>query len=175
MKIEIKHWLSAKILFSSEVDNIRLAVELAVKQGADLTGADLKGAYLTGAYLKGADLTGADLAGAYLKGAYLKGAYLAGAYLKGADLKGGKLDNGEVIDDNERPFFALGPIGISQRTLFAFSTKQGIRLRAGCFFGSTEEFLAKLKTTHGDNNHAKEYQAALVMIEAHFNLWKKSK
>ena len=145
MKIEIKNCLSAKILFSAEVDNIKLAVELAVKQRADL------------------------------KGAYLKGADLKGAYLTGAGLKGGKLDNGEIIDDNERPFFALGPIGSAQRTLFAFSTKQGIRLRAGCFFGSTEEFLAKLKATHSDNNHAKEYKAALVMIEAHFNIWKKSK
>jgi len=195
VKIEIKHWWSGKILLSVEAEAVKIAVELAVKNGADLkgacltgadlkgaclTGADLKGAcltgaYLTGAYLTGADLTGADLTGADLKGADLTGADLTGADLTGADLKGGKLDNGELIDDNERPFFAMGPIGSDQRTLFAFSTKQGIRLRTGCFFGSIEEFVAKLKTTHGENNHSKEYLAALSMIKAHFDLWKKSK
>ena len=160
MKIEIKHWLTAKLLFSADADNLKLAVELAVKQGADLTGADLKGANL-----KDADL----------KCVYLKGADLTGADLTDANLTGCKLDGGELIDDNERPVFTLGPIGTDQRTLFAFSTEKGIRLKTGCFFGSKEDFLAKLKTTHGDNNHAREYQVALDMIEAHFGLWRGTK
>ena len=64
VKIEIKHWLEGRILFSGEFGNIRIALEAAVNQGADLTGAYLKGADLTGADLTGADLTGADLTGA---------------------------------------------------------------------------------------------------------------
>jgi hypothetical protein len=61
------------------------------------------------------------------------------------------------------------------RILLAFSTDKGLRLRAGCFFGSVAEFKAKLKQTHGDkgNKHAKEYLAALDLIEAHFDLWAK--
>jgi hypothetical protein len=73
VKFEIKHNWSGAVLFAAEVGNLKLAVELAVKEGADLEGAYLKDA---------------DLEGAYLKGAYLKGAYLEGADLTGADLRG---------------------------------------------------------------------------------------
>src|SRR5260370_170681 len=69
MKFEIKSRFDSSILFSIETESWKLAVEAAVKTGADLTGA-----YLTGAYLTGADLTGAYLTGADLKGANLTGA-----------------------------------------------------------------------------------------------------
>ena len=59
MKIEIKNWISGKVLFTLECASWRVALEMAVKQGACLQGADLKGA----------DLKGADLQGAYLQGA----------------------------------------------------------------------------------------------------------
>ena len=88
MNIEIKHRWSVAVLFSAEVGSLKLAVELAVKQRADLRRADLAGADLTGADLRGAYLTGADLKDAYLTDADLRGAYLTGADLTGADLKG---------------------------------------------------------------------------------------
>jgi hypothetical protein len=59
--------------------------------------------------------------------------------------------------------------------LFAFLTDKGIRLRTGCFFGSVKEFTTQLEKKHSDNVHAREYQAALAMIETHFNLWPKQK
>jgi pentapeptide repeat protein len=106
MKFEIKSRRNGSILFSFETESIKLAVEAAVKKGADLEGAylegaDLKGADLKGAYLKGADLEGADLEGAYLKGADLEGADLEGAYLKGAyledaDLKDAYLEGADL-------------------------------------------------------------------------------
>ena len=102
MKIQIKSWLNASILFECEADSLKIAVELAVKQRADLRGADLQGADLRGAYLRGADLQGAYLRGAYLRGAYLQGADLRGAYLQGADLRGADLQGaylqGEKLD-----------------------------------------------------------------------------
>ena len=64
MKFEIKHRYNGSILFQCEVGSLKLAVELAIKQGAYLRGADLRGADL-----QGADLQGADLQGAYLRGA----------------------------------------------------------------------------------------------------------
>jgi hypothetical protein len=91
VKIEIKSRWTGSILFVAEIGSMKLAVEAAVREGADLTGAYLKGAVLTGADLTGADLTGADLTGAYLTGADLTGADLTGAVLKGADLKGADL------------------------------------------------------------------------------------
>ena len=79
MKFQIKHRLTGKVLFEADRKTLRLTVEAAVEQKADLGGADLGGAYLGGAYLGGADLGGAYLGGAYLRGAYLGGAYLGGA------------------------------------------------------------------------------------------------
>ena len=61
MKIEIKSRWSGLVLFSFETDSVKVSLEAAVKQGADLEGANLKGADLTGADLKGADLKWADL------------------------------------------------------------------------------------------------------------------
>jgi hypothetical protein len=46
-----------------------------------------------------------------------------------------------------------------------------VLLNAGCFWGTVDEFRAKLANTHGDNDHAKEYNAALLMIEAHAAIW----
>lgn len=50
-------------------------------------------------------------------------------------------------------------------------TDKGVRLRAGCFFGTVEEFRDKLEGEHGDNAHAVEYRAALVLIEKHVEIW----
>jgi uncharacterized protein YjbI with pentapeptide repeats len=83
MKFEIKSRWDSSVLFAVETETLKLALELAVKQGAYLKGAYLGGADLRGAYLRGANLEGANLEGANLKGAYLKGAYLKGA--KGLD------------------------------------------------------------------------------------------
>ena len=65
MNFEIKHWVSGKVLFSLETENMKLCLEAAVKSGADLRGADLRGADLSGADLRDANLSGAHLRGAY--------------------------------------------------------------------------------------------------------------
>ena len=49
MKIEIKSRWTAGILFSVEAESLKMAVEMAVKQGANLGGAYLRGANLGGA------------------------------------------------------------------------------------------------------------------------------
>jgi hypothetical protein len=64
MTIAIKHRFTSAVLFQSECDSWRAAVEAALKSGADLSGADLSGANLYGADLSGAKLYGADLSGA---------------------------------------------------------------------------------------------------------------
>lgn len=150
-------WDRNKILFSAEVDTsigerlrIKAALEIAVKDGANLHGAYLRGAYLDVANLRGANLDGANLDEAYLRGAYLD-------------------DESKLI--GERPIFMLSPIGSESRTFIAYITDKGLRLRAGCFFGTREVFEAKLADTHGDNKHAIEYRAALALIDAHCELW----
>ena len=95
----------------------------------------------------------------------LAAANLGDANLRGADLG----DAGKLTGD--RPYFAVGPIGSRQDVLAAFLTEKGVYLRAGCFFGTVEEFRDKLQGEHGDNVHAVEYRAALVLVEAHYNAW----
>ena len=167
MKIEIKCRFSGKVLFEHAAENntTRLSVEAAVKAGAYLAGANLAGAYLDGAYLAGANLDGANLAGAYLDGAYL-----AGANLDGANLDGAKLQNDELLK-GERPIIQIGPIGSRCSYFIAYLTDKGIRLKAGCFFGTVPEFKKKLKAEHDDNIHAKEYAAALKLVKAHADIW----
>ena len=193
----VSRWDSTNILFSVEVDakisarlRIRAAVEIGVNagaylDGANLVGANLDGASLAGAYLAGANLDGANLVGANLDGANLDGANLAGANLVGANLDGANLARANLAGANlvgayldgkstligERPIFMIGPIGSESRTFMAYITSQGPRIRAGCFFGTREEFLARLKNKHGGNTHAQEYMAALALIDAHFKLW----
>ena len=142
MKIEIKSRFSLEILFSHECEDNSVAITLAAAINAK-----------------------ADLYDADLRGANLYGADLRSANLYGADLG----DAGKVTGD--RPYFAVGPIGSRQDVLAAFLTENGIFLRAGCFFGTVEAFRDKLQGEHGDNVHAIEYRAALVLVEAHYAAW----
>ena len=157
MKIEIKSRFSLEILFSHECENNSVAITLAAAINAktDLYGADLRGADLGDADLRSANLGDADLRSANLRSANLYGANLG--------------DAGKLTGD--RPYFAVGPIGSRQDVLAAFLTEKGVYLRAGCFFGTVEEFRDKLQGEHGDNVHAAEYRAALVLVEAHYNAW----
>ena len=99
-KFEIKSRWEGKILFSIETESLKLAVEAAVKSGADLSGADLSRADLSGADLSGADLSGADLSRANLSRADLSGADLYGADLSGADLSRANLSRANLSRAN---------------------------------------------------------------------------
>ena len=156
---------------------------------ADLSGADLSGANLSGANLSGADLSGANLYVANLSGANLYGAGLSGAGLSGADLSGANLSGADLSEANlsgaglsganlsgeeligDRPVFQIGPIGSRCSYFIAYLTDRGIKLRAGCFFGTVQEFRKQLAKEHGTNDHATEYEAALALIQTHAELW----
>ena len=135
--------------------------------GADLYGADLSGAYLYGADLSGADLYGANLSGTNLRGANLYGADLRGANLSGANLSGANLssadDEGLVIKD--KGFFQIGPIGSRHDVALFLNTEHGIYVRAGCFWDTLPKFEEAVAATHGDNEHARNYQAAVALVK----------
>ena len=97
---QIKHRLTAAVLFARDCDSMRLCVEAAVDAGADLAGADLAGADLAGADLAGADLAGADLADADLARANLARANLEDAYLADANLARADLEDAYLADAN---------------------------------------------------------------------------
>ncbi len=194
MKIEIKCRFSGSVIFSHEAENnntLRLTLEAATKAGVYLAGANLECANLEGAYLAGADLAGANLAGANLARANLVGANLAGANLAranlaganladanlaGANLAGANLEGAKIKDDctlvGERPIFQIGPIGSRCAYFAAYITDKGLRFDAGCQRQITREvFEFLLANEHGENKHAREYRAALVMIDLHAELW----
>ena len=142
--------------------------------GANLDGANLARANLDGANLARANLAGANLARANLAGAYLDVANLAGANLDGANLARANLAGAKVGDrtlTDSRPVLIIGPIGSRSDYLTSYMTDDGILLKAGCFTGTIDEFRAKLTQTHGENEHVREYAAALVMIETHAAIW----
>ena len=182
MKIEIKSRFSLEVLFSHECEDNSVAITLvaAINAKANLYGADLRSANLGSADLRSANLYGADLRSANLYGANLRSANLRSADLRSAnlvdaDLRSANLYGADLGDagklTGDRPYFAVGPIGSRQDVLAAFLTENGIFLRAGCFFGTVEAFRDKLQGEHGDNVHAVEYRAAMVLVEAHYAAW----
>ena len=186
---EIKNRNTGAVIYSGGGESLREVVIAAVKSGADLSSADLRGAYLSSAHLSSADLRGADLRSADLRGAYLsstdlRGADLSSAYLRsadlrsadlrgadlsGADLSGAYLSGKKLI--GIRPIYQIGPIGSRSDYLVAYLTDAGIMIAAGCFFGTRDEITAAVQATHGDNEHGREYRAALALIDAHAEIW----
>lgn len=143
MNIQIKSQINDIVLFEHNCENnsMRLTMELALKSRADLSGANLSRANLSGASLFGANLSGADL---------VNGEKLVGA----------------------RPIFQIGPIGSRCAYFTAYITDKGLRFDAGCQRQITREvFEQRLGDEHGDNEHAKEYRAALALIDAHAEIW----
>ena len=92
MKINIKSRWDSTVLFTAEAASLLLALQVAVKSGANLGGANLRSADLGGANLGGANLRSANLGGANLYGADLGGADLYGADLYGANLRSANLN-----------------------------------------------------------------------------------
>ena len=119
--------------------------------------------HLNGCVLFEADIPADTPSGLAMRAA-LEKAVSAGAYLAGANLAGANLVG-------NRPILQIGPIGSRCAYLVSYITDAGIKVRAGCFFGSIEEFEAACAKTHGDNDHGKEYAAAVAMIRAHAAIW----
>jgi hypothetical protein len=148
--IQIKNRWSGAVLFEGESGmTLRQTLEKATTAKADLRYANLRGADLRYANLRGADLRDANLCGANLCGANLCGRKLVG----------------------KRPFLTIGPIGSRGDYLQAWITNSALMIRDGCFFDTRDQFELKLAKEHGDNDHAQEYRAALVLIDKHAALW----
>ena len=98
----------------------------------------------------------ADLSDANLRGADLRGADLGRAYLSGADLRGATFDD---------RIFCLDRIGsVKRRT--TYNASKNI-VWCGCFRGTFEEWVAKIRKTYPDDNNVyrKEYEAAIVFFK----------
>ena len=142
--------------------------------GANLGDANLRGAYLGGAYLCDANLRGAYLGDAYLCGANLGGAYLCGANLCGANLRGAYLGGANLRDWGKlcsySDILCVSPIGSRNGCTTIFHTDKGIFVQCGCFRGTLDEFAEKVKETHGDNEHARNYLALVDFVKIKYNV-----
>ena len=97
--IEIKNRNGNTIYSCAEAHNIKQALKIAVKGGADLRGADLRDTDLRCADLRGADLRDTDLRCADLRGADLRCVDLRGADLRDTDLRNALLRNALLRND----------------------------------------------------------------------------
>jgi hypothetical protein len=117
IKFDVLNRYTSAIQFTAEIEcvpdalpsiKLGLAVQWAIKSGANLSGAnlsdadlsdaDLRGADLRAADLSDADLSDADLRAADLRGADLRAADLSGADLRAADLSGADLSDADLSD-----------------------------------------------------------------------------
>ena len=154
-KIEIKSiWGSVLFSYEKEDNTIKDTLEEAIKSGANLGGANLGDAYLGGANLRGANLGDAYLGDAYLGGAYLRDAYLGDEW--------GELQSLSDV-------LIVGPIGSRNGYTTIYHTDKGIFVRCGCFRGSLNEFSKKVKETHGESKHAKDYLALIDFVKAKYD------
>lgn len=128
---------------------------------ADLSGANLRCADLTGALLSCADLIDTDLRDADLHCADLSGAFLSGADLSGTFLSGADLSGAAFADH----IVCLDRIGSEKRRTTYNATKDIVW--CGCFRGTFEKWVAKIRTTYPDENNVyrKEYEAAIAFFK----------
>ncbi len=65
----------------------------------------------------------------------------------------------------------VGPVGSrNDFTTFYRDKSNLIYVKCGCFNGSIDDFINKVKKTHGDNKHAKVYLKAVEMAKIQIDL-----
>ena len=154
-KFEITNRWTGAIIYQDEAESFKALVEAAVKTRANLTDANLARANLTDANLARAYLAHANLAGAYLARADLARADLTDANLTDANLTGAKGING---------FICIGPIGSRQEYTWARWEDREYMVHCGCKTLTLADFAKAVRETHKNNIHAKEYEAAIVLM-----------
>ena len=118
-----------KVIFEDDFETLRETIANAVMLGANLSYARLSGANLSYASLSGANLSGANLSGANLSYANLSCANLRGA-------------------ENIKSF----QCGEYNRVSYAVKHENKTMFKIGCFWGSTEEAIAKVKEKYGEDS-----------------------
>ena len=94
----------------------------------------------------------------------LQEAVKSDANLYGANLRSADLGDWGKLEKNTDIFIA-GPLGSRNGYTTFFHTNKGIFVRCGCFRGTLEEFTAKVKETHNDNEHARSYLAIVEFVK----------
>lgn len=62
-------------------------------------------------------------------------------------------------------YFACDRIGSERRKTYFFRADEGYFVRAGCFFGTFDEFTERVKTMHKSTRYEREYLAAIELAK----------
>ena len=93
-----------------------------------------------------------------------RGADLEGADLRGADLRGADLEDWGKLQD----ILITGPLGSRKAYTTCYKTDKGVFVQCGCFRGTLDEFVAKVKQTYDGNNHERDYLALVEFVKVKF-------
>lgn len=63
----------------------------------------------------------------------------------------------------KQDILVIGPIGSRDDYTTFYKSRHGISVKCGCFEGTINAFLDKVKRRHGTNHHAKMYQSAVEL------------
>ena len=149
MKFQIKNRFDSSVIFECEAESFGIAVELAIKAGANLSRANLSRADLSGADLSRANLSGANLSRANLSGADLYGANLSGADLSRADLSGADLS-----------FTCIFGLYLGKHFVFGWKKTKEIVIKIGCIEHTAKEWKKEFKKIGKNENYTpKEIEA----------------
>ncbi len=78
--------------------------------------------------------------------------------------------SGDAMVSGDADYATVQGFGSEYRTTTFFRTKAGdIGVRCGCFYGTLEEFRAKVRETHGETKTAKEYLMVADLMEFRFS------
>ena len=78
--------------------------------------------------------------------------------------EGCSFENGRTPNFYNKPFFAVDRIGMHNRKVYFFDFKEGFYIRAGCFFGTENELLEKLKKDD-DLHKSKVYKMSIKLAK----------
>ena len=82
--------------------------------------------------------------------------------------KGCRFEN-DYEAKNNMPFIQGGYLGSRNATLYIYNFKQGIYVRAGCWFGTIEEFKERIcKVYDNENKYHKQYALMIQLAQVSF-------
>lgn len=71
-------------------------------------------------------------------------------------------ERGRIVNGT---YFACDRIGSEKRKTYFFKGDNGYFVRAGCFFGTMEEFIERVKEAHAGTKYEREYLAAVELAK----------
>lgn len=80
---------------------------------------------------------------------------------------------GDAYIQSTRNYFVAGPLGSRDAFTTFYRTKSNdIKVACGCFKGTVDEFVSKVKETHGTSAYAQEYCGIVDFVKNYLNLIK---